>query len=171
VQLCEAQTWIHNIRFPGCCVHRSSSPLQQPFSFDPPTENPLLKVHQRSQRALLRADRPASSSVPRPIMADTSTCGSPTAPLDLSHHYSKATMRRGLNNMKAFYKYFRIPNIGNLAGGLLAPPLSSHSGQNLIQRSLWVFIPKRCRYIQYLHKVVSIEGGQNGWANKLLQIK
>lgn len=38
-------------------------------------------------------------------------------PLDLSHHYAKATRHRGNNNLKAFYKYFMIPGIGNMAGG------------------------------------------------------
>ncbi|KAL8842248.1 MAG: hypothetical protein Q9170_000574 [Blastenia crenularia] len=39
-------------------------------------------------------------------------------PLDLSHHYSHVTKNRGSSAVKDFYKYFRIPNIGNLAGGL-----------------------------------------------------
>lgn len=39
-------------------------------------------------------------------------------PIDLSHHYSKATKNRSASNIKDFYKYFRIPGIGNLAGGL-----------------------------------------------------
>ncbi len=38
-------------------------------------------------------------------------------PLDLSHHYSQVTKNRGSSAVKDFYKYFRIPNIGNLAGG------------------------------------------------------
>lgn len=38
-------------------------------------------------------------------------------PLDLSHHYSHVTKNRGSSAVKDFYKYFRIPNIGNLAGG------------------------------------------------------
>ncbi|KAL8836890.1 MAG: hypothetical protein Q9176_006020 [Flavoplaca citrina] len=39
-------------------------------------------------------------------------------PLDLSHHYSRVTKNRGASAVKDFYKYFGIPNIGNLAGGL-----------------------------------------------------
>jgi len=39
-------------------------------------------------------------------------------PIDLSHHYSKATKNRNASNIKDFYKYFTIPGIGNLAGGL-----------------------------------------------------
>jgi len=45
------------------------------------------------------------------------------APLDLSHHYSRVTAARQASSMKAFYKYFLIPGIGNLAGG----GLSDHS--------------------------------------------
>lgn len=44
-------------------------------------------------------------------------------PLDLSHHYSRVTKNRGSSAVKDFYKYFGIPNIGNLAGGpLFCPP-------------------------------------------------
>ncbi|KAL8701138.1 MAG: hypothetical protein Q9201_005079 [Fulgogasparrea decipioides] len=39
-------------------------------------------------------------------------------PLDLSHHFSRVTKSRGASAVKDFYRYFRIPNIGNLAGGL-----------------------------------------------------
>ncbi|OBT85885.1 hypothetical protein VE02_04471 [Pseudogymnoascus sp. 03VT05] len=39
-------------------------------------------------------------------------------PLDLSHHFSRVTKARQESNIKAFYKYFAIPGIGNLAGGL-----------------------------------------------------
>ena len=39
-------------------------------------------------------------------------------PKDLSHHLSRATKSRGASAMKAFYKYFMIPGIGQLAGGL-----------------------------------------------------
>lgn len=40
------------------------------------------------------------------------------APLDLSHYYSRVTKNRIESRMKEFYKYFMIPGIGNLAGGL-----------------------------------------------------
>ena len=40
------------------------------------------------------------------------------SPLDLSHHFSKITKNRKLSSIKDFYKYFSIPGIGNLAGGL-----------------------------------------------------
>ncbi|KAL9629356.1 MAG: hypothetical protein Q9164_006917 [Protoblastenia rupestris] len=39
-------------------------------------------------------------------------------PIDLSHHYSKTTKNRLRSDIKDFYKYFSIPGIGNLAGGL-----------------------------------------------------
>ncbi|KAK5137743.1 hypothetical protein LTR08_007314 [Meristemomyces frigidus] len=39
-------------------------------------------------------------------------------PLDLTHHLSRATRNRHASSMKAFYKYFAIPGIGQLAGGL-----------------------------------------------------
>ncbi|KAL9099222.1 MAG: hypothetical protein Q9163_005250 [Psora crenata] len=38
--------------------------------------------------------------------------------IDLSHHYSKTTRNRVASSIKDFYKYFTIPDIGNLAGGL-----------------------------------------------------
>jgi len=39
-------------------------------------------------------------------------------PVDLSHHYSNTTKNRNASAVKDFYKYFGIPGIGNLAGGL-----------------------------------------------------
>ncbi|KAL8964824.1 MAG: hypothetical protein Q9183_004196 [Haloplaca sp. 2 TL-2023] len=42
----------------------------------------------------------------------------PPNPVDLTHHFSRITKNRGASAVKDFYKYFRIPNIGNLAGGL-----------------------------------------------------
>lgn len=39
-------------------------------------------------------------------------------PLDLSHHFSRVTKARNGSNIKEFYKYFAIPGIGNLAGGM-----------------------------------------------------
>ncbi|KIX09611.1 uncharacterized protein Z518_00691 [Rhinocladiella mackenziei CBS 650.93] len=43
------------------------------------------------------------------------------APKDLSCHYSRVTKNRSASKMKQFYKYFAIPGIGNLAGGLPNP--------------------------------------------------
>ncbi|PYH90913.1 PLP-dependent transferase [Aspergillus ellipticus CBS 707.79] len=39
-------------------------------------------------------------------------------PLDLSHHFSSVTVRREASETKSLYKYFFIPGIANLAGGL-----------------------------------------------------
>lgn len=39
-------------------------------------------------------------------------------PKDLSHHLSRTTKARAASSMKMFYKYFTIPGIGQLAGGL-----------------------------------------------------
>ncbi|KAI9820492.1 MAG: hypothetical protein M1826_000891 [Phylliscum demangeonii] len=49
---------------------------------------------------------------------DHSTVHPPPAPLDLSHHFSRTTLNRKESSIKEFYKYFAIPGIGNLAGGL-----------------------------------------------------
>jgi DNA-binding transcriptional MocR family regulator len=38
--------------------------------------------------------------------------------MDLSHHFSRVTKARKESSIKEFYKYFTIPGIGNLAGGL-----------------------------------------------------
>ncbi|CZR56733.1 probable aromatic amino acid aminotransferase 1 [Phialocephala subalpina] len=42
----------------------------------------------------------------------------PKPPLDFSHHLSRVTASRKASSIKSFYKYFQIPGIGNLAGGL-----------------------------------------------------
>ncbi|KAI1098098.1 aromatic amino acid aminotransferase [Jackrogersella minutella] len=39
-------------------------------------------------------------------------------PKDMSHHFSDVTKARAPSKMKEFYRYFQIPNIGQLAGGL-----------------------------------------------------
>jgi DNA-binding transcriptional MocR family regulator len=39
-------------------------------------------------------------------------------PTDLAHHLSRTTKNRNASSMKAFYKYFSIPGISQLAGGL-----------------------------------------------------
>ncbi|KAI2641874.1 aromatic amino acid aminotransferase [Hypomontagnella submonticulosa] len=39
-------------------------------------------------------------------------------PKDMSHHFSDVTKARVPSQMKQFYKYFQIPGIGQLAGGL-----------------------------------------------------
>jgi hypothetical protein len=51
-------------------------------------------------------------------------------PIDLSHLYSSVSANRGASSIKAFYKYFQIPGIGQLAGGMLKTspfhPLNGH---------------------------------------------
>lgn len=42
----------------------------------------------------------------------------PKGPADLSHHFSRVTAKREESKVKKFYKYFQIPGIGNLSGGL-----------------------------------------------------
>ncbi|KAH9882334.1 hypothetical protein J1614_000570 [Plenodomus biglobosus] len=39
-------------------------------------------------------------------------------PIDLSHHISRSTKARDASQIKKFYKYFQIPGIAQLAGGL-----------------------------------------------------
>ncbi|KAJ8602922.1 hypothetical protein MRB53_042306 [Persea americana] len=41
-----------------------------------------------------------------------------TPPKDLSHHLSRSAKARNASSIKEFYKYFLIPGIGQLAGGL-----------------------------------------------------
>lgn len=53
-----------------------------------------------------------------PIMEVQASADKRPEPIDLSHHYSIATRNRVASNIKKFYKYFTIPGIGNLAGGL-----------------------------------------------------
>lgn len=43
--------------------------------------------------------------------------GEKPLPRDLSHHFSHMTWNRKPNSIKAFYKFFTIPGIGNFAGG------------------------------------------------------
>jgi hypothetical protein len=46
-------------------------------------------------------------------------------PVDLSHHFSKSSTKRVPNVLKEYYKFLRVPEMGNLAGGMLQP------GQNI----------------------------------------
>jgi hypothetical protein len=56
------------------------------------------------------------------------TCGDAAnydnEPRDLSHHFSQTTKNRATSKIKKFYKYFKIPGIGQLAGGkiIYTPP-------------------------------------------------
>lgn len=46
-------------------------------------------------------------------------------PKDFSHYYSVTTAHRVPSAMKAYYKFFQIPGVGNLAGGKHSPPSRS----------------------------------------------
>jgi hypothetical protein len=63
------------------------------------------------------------------------------APRDMSHHYSRVTKRRIPSQMKRFYKYFAIPGIGNLAGGMLLLPAAWGNLSLTASRSSqpWIF--------------------------------
>lgn len=39
-------------------------------------------------------------------------------PLDLAHHFSNSSKKRVPNVLKEYYKFLRIPEMGNLAGGM-----------------------------------------------------
>lgn len=52
------------------------------------------------------------------LAAHPSETAEQPAPIDISHHYSKTTKERKISGVKDFYKYFRIPGVANLAGGL-----------------------------------------------------
>lgn len=39
-------------------------------------------------------------------------------PVDLSHHLTRSTIARQASSVKQFYKFFAIPGIAQLAGGL-----------------------------------------------------
>jgi hypothetical protein len=52
------------------------------------------------------------------IRADATEMKGPKPPLDFSYHYSRVTAARKESSVKSFYKYFQIPGIGNLAGGM-----------------------------------------------------
>lgn len=45
----------------------------------------------------------------------------PQPPKDLWHHFSRTTQARQESSVKKFYRYFQIPGVGQLAGGLPAP--------------------------------------------------
>ena len=51
------------------------------------------------------------------------------APLDLTHHFSRAARNRHPSSIKDFYKFFSIPGIGNLAGGTSG---SSHTHSDIL---------------------------------------
>lgn len=68
-----------------------------------------------------RAEKTSSAAIMSPNTAPRKVTSSPTGlkePLDLSHHVSRVTKQRKESSIKEFYKYFAIPGIGNLAGGM-----------------------------------------------------
>jgi hypothetical protein len=53
-----------------------------------------------------------------PSGSEANVVDSRPEPKDLSHHLSRVTKARVASSIKSFYKYFQIPGIGQLAGGL-----------------------------------------------------
>jgi hypothetical protein len=41
-----------------------------------------------------------------------------TKPADLSHHLNRTTRNRKASAIKSLYKYFQVPGMTNLAGGM-----------------------------------------------------
>lgn len=75
------------------------------------------RLHQSSTTPVYR--RPRSTVYPV-TMAPYDAC-TPTSfphPVNLSHHISRSTRAREASQVKEFYKYFQIPGIAQLAGGL-----------------------------------------------------
>jgi hypothetical protein len=48
----------------------------------------------------------------------TTDPGSFPEPVDFTHHLSRSTRAREASSVKQFYKYFAIPGIAQLAGGM-----------------------------------------------------
>lgn len=65
-----------------------------------------------------------ASTHPAGIVID----GEKPLPVDLSHYFSEVAKRRLPSKIKAYYKFFQIPGIKNLAGGQFWS-LSRSSGQ------------------------------------------
>lgn len=63
-------------------------------------------------------------------MSYTSDPESFPEPIDLSHHLSRSTKAREASSVKRFYKYFSIPGIAQLAGGLLTHLLCAASNNS-----------------------------------------
>lgn len=51
-------------------------------------------------------------------MASATAADERPSPKDLTHHLSRSAKAREASSIKQFYKYFQIPGIGQLAGGL-----------------------------------------------------
>lgn len=70
-------------------------------------------------------------------------------PLDLSHHVSRVTKQRKESSIKEFYKYFAIPGIGNLAGGM------SHAATAQTTPALRSTLPVRRNLHLHLHSCLA----------------
>lgn len=44
-------------------------------------------------------------------------------PLDLKGHFSRSSQKRAPNVLKEYYKFLRVPDMRNLAGGICNPML------------------------------------------------
>ncbi|TGZ77018.1 PLP-dependent transferase, partial [Ascodesmis nigricans] len=75
----------------------------------PPSDAPYWSFDGRPPTLRTMSDSTSSTA---------SSDSSPRAPVNLSRHYNRTTLARKGNPMKSFYKYFTIPGITNLAGGL-----------------------------------------------------
>lgn len=60
-----------------------------------------------------------------PKMGSTAQAAALSPPQDLSRFYSRTSQRRHPSEIKRFYKYFAIPGIQNLAGGLFGATANS----------------------------------------------
>lgn len=97
------------------------------FSIDALIESQLTcsSASPDSNSALLSASRPSPAFSPdvyddscSDADVDADLAGVKPAPRDLSHLYAETTKLRVTSKMKEYYKFFQIPGIGNLAGGL-----------------------------------------------------
>ena len=60
----------------------------------------------------------ASTSTPPSTPPSASSAPELPEPIDLSHHLTRTTLNREASSVKQFYKFFAIPGIAQLAGGL-----------------------------------------------------
>ena len=66
----------------------------------------------------MRLDSPRNRHIEKMAPVGAPTKVAAKEPKDLSHYYSRVTNKRTESSIKEFYKYFAIPGIGNLAGGM-----------------------------------------------------
>ncbi|OAX80685.1 hypothetical protein ACJ72_04974 [Emergomyces africanus] len=102
----------------------------------------LLPILPSKQQQQLAEDNPPAEiryRSRRPKESKTARDGySAKLPVDLSHHFSVAARNRMASDVKKFYKYFAIPGIHNLAGGL---PHSSYFPYDTLEAT--VALPSR----------------------------